>query len=225
MGSQIYLVLIRDGRLALAVGAALEDRLLRDGHGAMAVVPTVRGPEFTASDGRRHLGAWRTGSAADRRPQVVGLYEDGLLESLATLGLPAYVGVRDGDEPRIARWADGLGAIMVPVGTARDLVDAVADHTPWSQHAAGLPPARYRAGKAAAFIALGDRQAGRDGQPPQSRRTVAAASIAAVPLLLAGLPTIAMAAGVGQAPVVRNLSRARGGARPLGVGTLRVRSA
>ena len=42
MTSQTYLILIRDGRLALAVGAALEDRLLRDGYSGMALVPTVR---------------------------------------------------------------------------------------------------------------------------------------------------------------------------------------
>jgi hypothetical protein len=87
MRSQIYLVLIKDGRLALAVGAALEDRMLRDGHSAMALVPAVRGPEFADSDCRRHLASWGSGSAGDRAPHVVTLYEDGLLADLASLGL------------------------------------------------------------------------------------------------------------------------------------------
>jgi hypothetical protein len=121
MRSQIYLIMIRDGRLALTVGAALEDRMLRDGHSAMALVPAVRGPEFADSDCRRHLG---------RAPHVVALHEDGLLADLASLGLPAYVGVPHDEEPQIARWADDSGAIMLPVATARDLVDAVADYTP-----------------------------------------------------------------------------------------------
>ncbi len=46
MTSQTYLILIRDGRLALAVGAALEERLLRDGHEALALVPAARGLEL-----------------------------------------------------------------------------------------------------------------------------------------------------------------------------------
>jgi hypothetical protein len=87
MRSQVYLVLIRDGRLALTVGAALENRLLRDGHSAMALVPVVRGREFADSDYRRQL------ASAGHAPQVVTLYEDGLLDRLASLGLPAYVGV------------------------------------------------------------------------------------------------------------------------------------
>ena len=43
MSSQTYLVLIREGRLALAVATELEERLARDGHDAVALVPAVRG--------------------------------------------------------------------------------------------------------------------------------------------------------------------------------------
>jgi hypothetical protein len=200
MRSQIYLVLIKDGRLALAVGAALEDRLLRDGHRAMALVPAVRGPEFADSDARRLLALSRPRQdPAGHGPQVVALYEDGLLADLEPLGLPAYVGVRDGGEPRVARWAGGQGAIMLPVATARDLVDAVADHTPWSRYAAGLPAA----GAAAAPVVLDAHQSGRGRPPVRSRRVVTVASVAAGPLLLAGLPPVAMAVGgVSQAPAL-----------------------
>jgi hypothetical protein len=216
MRSQIYLILIRDGSLALTVGAGLENRLLRDGSRAMALVPTVRGPEFADADYLRHLAIWRSGSEpVGQAPQVVALYEDGLLANLASLGLPAYVGVRDGDEPRIARWAGGPGAIMLPVATARDLVDAIADHTPWSRYAAGLPVVEYpAAGAAAAPVVPGARQPGHGRPSVRSRRVVAVASVAAGPLLLAGLPPVAIAAGgVSQAPVLA--ATASGAAAPV----------
>src|SRR5215469_1188061 len=185
MRSQIYLIMIRDGRLALTVGAALEDRMLRDGRSAMALVPAVRGPEFADSDYGRHLASWRSGSGpASRAPQVVALYEDGLLADLASLGLPAYVGVPHDEEPQIARWADDSGAIMLPVATARDLVDAVADHTPWSRYAADLPLSRYRVTGA---------RPGRSGALVLPNKVAIVAGVAG-PLLLAGLPATAMAA-------------------------------
>lgn len=177
MRSPNYLVLIRDGRLALAVGAALEERLLRDGHKAMALVPAVRGPDFASSAAARLLAPRRPSqNPAYHGPHVVALDEDGLLASLASLGLPAYVGTQDGDEPRIARWPDAPGAILLPVTTARDLIDAVASHTPWSRHAAVLPPARQ--------------------QPARPRKAaVTVASVAAGPLLLASLPPLAIGIG------------------------------
>ncbi len=206
MRSQIYLVLIRDGRLALTVGAALEDRLLRDGYRAMALVPAVRGPEFADSDCRRHLATWRSGSeSVSHAPQVVALYEDGILADLASLGLPAYVGVGPGEEPQIARWADDSGAIMLPVATARDLVDAVADHTPWSRYAADLPPARYPVVRAKATpVVRRSRQSGHGGSPVRSRKIVTVASVAG-PLLLAGVPSAAIAtSGPSRAPTLAN---------------------
>ncbi len=179
MRSQVYLVLIKDGRLALTVGAALEDRLLRDGHRAMALVPVVRGREFADSDYRRQL------ASAGHAPQVVTLYEDGLLDRLATLGLPAYVGVQHDEEARVARWSNDSGAIMLPVATARDLVDAVADHTPWRRYAAELPSARYPV--EAAKIA-----------PVRSRKIASVATVG--PLLLGSMSAVAVAAsGPGQA--------------------------
>ena len=186
MRSQIYLIMIRDGRLALTVGAALEDRMLRDGHSAMALVPAVRGPEFADSDYGRHLASWRSGSPrGGHGPQAVALYEDGLLADLASLGLPAYVGVRHDEEPQIARWADDSGAIMLPVATARDLVDAVADYTPWPRYAADLPPSRYRVTGA---------KPSRSGALVLPNKVAIVAGVAG-PLLLAGLPATAMAAG------------------------------
>jgi hypothetical protein len=201
MRSQIYLIMIRDGRLALTVGAALEDRMLRDGHSAMALVPAVRGPEFADSDYGRHVASWRSGSArAGHGPQVVALYEDGLLADLASLGLPAYVGVRHDEEPRIARWADDSGAIMLPVATARDLVDAVAEHTPWSRYAAELPPAPYRL--------LGAKRS-HSGALVLPNKVAIVAGVAG-PLLLAGLPATAMAADRPAAAPGGSTSRWRG---------------
>ena len=183
MRSQVYLVLIRDGRLALTVGAALENRLLRDGHRAMALVPAVRGREFTDSDYRRQL------ASAGHAPQVVTLYEDGLLDRLASLGLPAYVGVQHDEEARVARWSNDSGAIMLPVATARDLVDAVADHTPWRRYAAELPSARYPV--EAAKIA-----------PVRSLKVASVATVG--PLLLGGMAAVAgrLASRSGPATVV-----------------------
>ena len=115
---------------------------------------------------------------------MVALYEDGLLADLASLGLPAYVGVPHDEEPEIARWADDSGAIMLPVATARDLVDAVADYTPWSRYAADLPLSRYRV--------MGTKPS-RGGALVLPNKVAIVAGVAG-PLLLAGLPATAMAA-------------------------------
>src|ERR671936_649901 len=96
MTQQVYLILIRDGSLALAAGTALEERLAVDGHPGMALVPARRGTDFADQGDGPDLDylakAIRGGGSA---PQVVALYEDGLLDMLQTLGLAAYVGVPD----------------------------------------------------------------------------------------------------------------------------------
>ncbi len=185
MTSQTYLILIRDGRLALAVGAALEDRLLRDGYSAMALVPTVRGPEFADADYHRHFGMWQAGRPrVGRGPLVVALYEDGLMKRLESLGLAAYVGVPREEEWRIVHWDNDAGAIMLPVATARDLVDAVADHTPWSKYAAA-------GSKVTPLFRRSASRAGHGGTPMLSRK-IAVASVAG-PLLFVGLPSVAAA--------------------------------
>ena len=167
---QSYLVHFRDRQLALAVGAGLEDRLTRDGHDAVALVPASDGLALTRVDG--------TGRRASRRsygeaPQVVALYEEGLLAKLESLGLTAYVGVRPDEEPGIIRWGNG-GAMLLPVTTARELIDAVADHTPWAAHAAKV------AKRAVAT-------------PTVQPRKLAVAGIVG-PMLVAGLPVTAAAA-------------------------------
>ena len=186
MTSQTYLILIRDGRLALAVAAALEDRLLRDGSGAMALVPAVRGPGFADAEYHRQLGTWQVDRGlGGGAPQVVALYEEGLLKRLESLGLAAYVGVPREEEWRIAHWGNDAGAIMLPVATARDLVDAVADHTPWSKYAIEGP-------NVTPLIRRGTRRAGFAGSPVLSRKIVAAS--VAGPLLFVGIPSAAAAA-------------------------------
>jgi hypothetical protein len=136
---QTYVILIKDGSLALAVGAALEDRLACDGHSALALVP-ARGLDFTDAGSHWHPGISR-GRPRDfsRAPQVVALYEDGLLKRLESLGLAAYVGVPQQEEWRVVHWDNDAGAILLPVGTARDLVEAVACHTPWARHTTRVP--------------------------------------------------------------------------------------
>jgi hypothetical protein len=185
MTSQTYLIFIRDVSLALEVGTALEDRLSRDGHCGLALVPATRSLELAGAGCRRQFGAWQAGPEHDNQaPQVVALYEDGLLKRLESLGLAAYVGVPQEQEWRIVRWNNGAGAILLPVATARDLVEAVAAHTPWSQYAAEGPNVvslRRRDG----------RRAG-SGGPSALPRRIAIAGVAG-PLVLVGLPAAAAA--------------------------------
>jgi hypothetical protein len=192
--------------LALAVATALEDRLLEDGRAALALVPAVRGPEFAQADYDGYLGTWRAGTGRNcRAPQVVALYEDGLVNRLESLGLAAYVGVPREEEWRIVHWDNDAGAMLLPVATARDLVDAVAAHTPWRQYAAQAPevaPSRRR-------------RAGSAGSPLLSRKIAIAGVAAGVagPLLLASLPAPAFAASSApQAPVQAGASFTDSGA-------------
>lgn len=132
---QTYLILIRDDSMALALGEALEERLLADGHSAAALVPAVRGADFASSatdwlDQARALDS----SLGGQPPHLVALQEDGLLELLEPLGLAAYVGVPQGQELRVVPWGEDAGAMLLPVATARELVEAVAAHTPWSRY-------------------------------------------------------------------------------------------
>jgi hypothetical protein len=187
MTSHTYLILIRDGRLALAVGAALEDRLLRDGHEALALVPAVRGLEFADAGYLRRL---RTGQAGpgqpSQAPQVVALYEDGLLKRLESLGLAAYIGVPHEEEWRIVHWDNDIGAMLLPVATARDLVDAVAHHTPWSRGAQKVSNAASPHGRDGRWAL---------GAPPALSRKLAVASAVGVAgsLLLVSVPPAAAA--------------------------------
>jgi hypothetical protein len=131
---QTYLILIRDASAALAIGEALEHRLLQDGHDAVALVPAVRGAEF-ADTGAEWLQAARRldPGMAKRPPHLVALYEDGLLERLEPLQLATYVGVHEQENWRLVPWGQDCGAMMLPVSTARDIVSAVAAYTPWSR--------------------------------------------------------------------------------------------
>ena len=187
MTSHTYLILIRDGRLALAVGAALEERLLRDGHEALALVPAVRGLEFADAGYLRRL---RTGQAGpgqpSQAPQVVALYEDGLLKRLESLGLAAYIGVPHEEEWRIVHWDNDIGAMLLPVATARDLVDAVAHHTPWSRGAQKVSNAASPHGRDGRWAL---------GAPPALSRKLAVASAVGVAgsLLLVSVPPAAAA--------------------------------
>src|SRR5262249_15906470 len=133
MAMQTYLIHFRDRQLALAVGAELEDCLARDGREAVALVPAGDGLGLTRAGGEGQGGSRRSQGV----PHVVALHEEGLLGKLESLGLTAYVGVRPEEEPRIVRWGNG-GAMLVPVTTARDLVEAITYHTPWAPHAAKM---------------------------------------------------------------------------------------
>jgi hypothetical protein len=46
MTQQVYLILIRDGSLALAAGTALGERLAASGRPGVALVPACRGTDF-----------------------------------------------------------------------------------------------------------------------------------------------------------------------------------
>jgi hypothetical protein len=183
MTVRTYLVLIEDLDLALAVGGALEDRLSGDGHRALALVPTSSGHLSTLTGqlvgiGPKPAGSWPAGG----RPHVVAIYEDGLLDWLESVGLPAYIGIPAGEEWQVIDWAHGAGAMLIPVACARDLVEDVARYTPWSRFA-GAP-------LATAAQAYG---VARSGGRPALYRKLAVAGVAG-PMMLAGLPLATAAA-------------------------------
>jgi uncharacterized membrane protein YgcG len=183
MTQQTYLVLLRDARVALAVAAALQDRLADHGHHAMALVPS-RGSVGcdTPADAEYLRHAAGPGGI---RPRVVATYEDGLFAMLKPLGLCAYVGVRRDQDWRVLRWGDHGGAMLLPVSTARELVEAVASHTQWDAHASN----------AGVAVSLADPAARRSRilHVGQISRRVAAATVVG-PLLAFGLPVAAAAA-------------------------------
>jgi hypothetical protein len=194
MAVQTYLIHLRDRQLALAVGAELEDRLARDGRDAVALVPAGDGFALTRADS---AGRGASRASYGRAPQVVALYEEGLLAKLESLGLTAYVGVCPDEDPAVVRWGTG-GAMLLPVSTARDLVQAVADHTPWAQHAARI----------AKFASPQRPDTGQPGPTTRALpRKLAVAGIAG-PLLLAGVP--AAAASASAAPAAHHPSARAG---------------
>jgi hypothetical protein len=201
---QTYLILIKDGNLALSVGVALEDRLLRDGHCALSLVPAVRGSDFVDTVGDRDMATQFGPWAATRPPQVVALYEDGLLPRLESLGLAAYIGIPREEDWRIIGWANGSGAMLLPVATARDLVEAVADHTPWSQEPRQGPDTSRRSGARRTW----------SGGPLLSRR-VEAASYAGS-LLLVSMPSTAALAATSPARVPGPVGAANPNSAPPG---------
>jgi hypothetical protein len=166
MTPQTYLVMIRDGRLALAVADALEERLSLDGHNALVLAPAPRGLALADEHGRDW--PWQAGRLpAGRRPQVVAVQEEGLLGRLEALGLAAYVGVPLDEDWRVIRWDSQAGAIMLPVASARDLVDAVADHTPWPEYAAAQNRTSSGARRGSRWAGAGGPVARAMGPPPQ----------------------------------------------------------
>jgi hypothetical protein len=131
---QTYMILIRDASAALAIGEALEHRLLQDGHNAVALVPAARGAAFADTGEEWLQAARRLDPGMTRRPpHLVALYEDGLLERLEPLGLATYVGVPQSENWRLVPWGQDGGAMLLPVSSASDIVSAVAAHTPWSR--------------------------------------------------------------------------------------------
>ena len=195
MTQQTYLILIRDGRLALSAGAALEDQLAADGHRGMTLVPSRRGTDF--ADGT-DLGYLRQASLwGGTTPQLVALYEDGLLDMLRSLGLVAYVGVPADHDWGIIHTDDttAAGVMLLPVATARDLVDAIAAHTPWHQYATPQAASAAATRSATAHRRRGPASGRRAAVLPASplARRLAIASVT-VPLITVGLPVAAAAA-------------------------------
>lgn len=76
---------------------ALETRLAVGRSRPAALVPPLRGRDFTAAAYRHAATPWNAAHvAAGQEPVLVALCEDGLLEDLAGFGLSAYVGVPPG---------------------------------------------------------------------------------------------------------------------------------
>src|SRR5215472_15627206 len=183
MTARTYLILIEDVDLALAVGAALEDRMAKDGYRAVALVPTPSGHLSTLTGQLVGAGPRPPGiSPGSARPHVVALYEDGLLGWLKSVGLPAYVGIPDGEERRVIDWGNGAGAMLLPVSSARDLVNAVGRYAPWPNYV-GAP-------SASAVHADG---VARPGARSSLYRKLAVAGVTG-PMVLAGLPLASAAA-------------------------------
>jgi hypothetical protein len=183
MTVRTYLILIEDLDLAVAVGDALEQRLARDGHRALAFVPTPYGQLSTLTGQPVGTGPGPSGSwPASGRPHIVAVYQDGLLDWLKSVGLPAYIGVPNLEEWQVIDWGNGAGAMLLPVTSARDLVEAVARYTPWWRYAG--------AQSATAAQAYG---VVRSSARPALYRKLAVAGVAG-PMVLAGLPLATAAA-------------------------------
>jgi hypothetical protein len=149
---ETYLVILRNERVARAAAVALQELLAAGRRPALAVVPPARGAEFagwvaSAEPADQHrLSEWCTGNLpVGAAPVLIGLDEDGLAGWLRRLGLEAYVGVPrcDGapaglgvllgdaaDGPRGDAGGPACGQVhLVPVATARELVETVAAAT------------------------------------------------------------------------------------------------
>lgn len=187
---QTYWVVIRDGRLALAVAGALEECLARARQPAIVIAQAAA--DLLSARGSDRDQSWPAFQLpAGLRPHLVTLYEDGLLGRLEELGAAAYVGMPKTQEPRVVRWGDDAGAIMLPVASARDLVDMVAAYTPWQDFAVAGPEPALPARDPAPPARPGRRAAA--AKPAAVARSIAAAA-ATGPLLLAGIPAAAAAA-------------------------------
>ncbi|MGO9080021.1 MAG: hypothetical protein ACLQDY_13405, partial [Streptosporangiaceae bacterium] len=166
---ETYLVLLRNPRLARAVGTALEEMLAAEDRDALALVPPVRGTGFAqwvaspAPADRQRLRAWCAGNLpAGGAPVLVGLDEDGLADWLRRLRLAAYIGIPPGQgEPaglllggRAGEQLNQSSRVrLIPVTTLSDLIEAVAAATAplspaaqgqeaWAADPAAASPAR-----------------------------------------------------------------------------------
>jgi hypothetical protein len=122
-----YLVIVRETGLAYAIATALADGQSERGYDVPALVPPLRGQDFTGPLYGRVVDQWRAAHVpAGGRPAVlVALYEEGLYEDLGRLDLMAVVGVRPDEQGPVA----GLDrTFTVPVLTIGDFVQAVLDH-------------------------------------------------------------------------------------------------
>lgn len=131
---QIYLVVLRNARVARAAATALEDLHTKRGGRAAALVPPARGSGFArwvASPlpaDRQRLSEWCAAHLpSGAAPLLVGLDEDGLADRLDRLGLMACIGVPPADAAgAVAAMRPAGGRVrLVPATTVRELLQAV----------------------------------------------------------------------------------------------------
>jgi len=120
--------------------------------------PPSAGPDPAAAGSLRHLGTCRPAPGVPAGRRWSPFMRMACWTACDPSGGPRTSAVPREEQWRIVHWDNDAGAMLLPVATARDLVDAVADHTPWTKYAAQAPEVapsrRRRAGSAGVAPAL-----------------------------------------------------------------------
>lgn len=141
---QVYLVVIEESRLADAVATELRTHLALPRQHVLAVVPPFRGRGYTAPCYQQWAERWQGAHLPPgSHPLLVTLGQDGLLDDLERLVLPAYVAVPPDRPGATLCGRDGVRIVLIPATTARQFVRAILDRSvPPGAPLAARTPAR-----------------------------------------------------------------------------------